>query len=182
MLNAAERDPNIIQDLPTSCAIKCEQLMMRDYGYDVSEQDLRTIAESHGWYDVNEGVRMNDNGKLLGCFGINYRHSQFNDLDTLKKEILRRHRVMVNVNRNKLLGIITPNDKNEACHAILVTAVDENDEFVKITDPANGDVNRKHNIHNFVKAWEDSLFYMLATEYAALYEYEPLSRTMIELH
>ncbi len=181
MLNEAEQDPNIIQNLQTSCAVKCEQLIMRDYGFDVSEQDLRAIAEKNGWFDPEEGVRMNDSGKLLGCFGINYRHSQSNDLDVLSRELRQRHRVMVNVNRHKLLGINIVDRHNEASHAIIVTEIDADEGIVRIIDPATGDVNRKYDIHNFMRAWKDSLFYMLATESAASYEYDPHSRTMIEL-
>ncbi len=154
---------------------------MRDYGYDVSEYDLRTIAEDNGWFDTDNGVCMNDNGKLLGCFGIEYHHSQFNDLESLEQELSLGHRVMVSVNQYKLKGDYITDKHNEASHAIIVTNICLKDGFVKVTDPASGDVNRKYDIVDFTEAWKDSHQYMLATDNPAIFEYNPFTGTMISV-
>ena len=58
-------DTNIIQGLPTSCAVKCQQIILRDYGFEIAENDLCIIASENGWFVPENGVRMQDNGKLL---------------------------------------------------------------------------------------------------------------------
>ena len=97
-------DENILQSSPASCAIKCQQIILRDYGIDVSEEDLCRIAKENGWYDEKVGVYMHDNGKLLGCFRVGYTHSQHNDLQTIRKELDLGHRIMVSINNAKLAG------------------------------------------------------------------------------
>lgn len=175
----AECDSNIIQSLPTSCAIKCQQLIMRDYGIDVSESDLCRIAKENGWFDESIGVYMHDNGKLLGCFGIEYHHSQGNDFNDIIKELQQQHRVMVNLNRAKLWDLGVNDKHNEACHAVLVSEIVGNDnDYVSITDPANGNVNQKIAKKTFCEAWKDSQCYMLATETSAKYVYNSCSKSM----
>ena len=174
-------DTNIIQGLPTSCAVKCQQIILRDYGYEITENDLCIIASENGWFVPENGVRMQDNGKLLGCFGVGYQHSQDNSIAGLKKELQLQHRIMVNVNRSKLVGGLL--DKHdEACHALIVTDVDDViNNTVSVIDPANGDVNRQYPLLRFIHAWKDSDYYMLSTITPALYQYDPTSKMMIEI-
>lgn len=169
-------DENILQSYPASCAIKCQQIILRDYGIDVSEADLCRIAKENGWYDENVGVYMHDNGKLLGSFNVAYHHSQNNGLNDIKKEISLGHRVMVNVNLAKLHAKRDKN--NESSHALLVNNVD--DSFIYLTNPANGIFNERHSRDFFDKAWKDSCRYMLATDTKAYFAYDPLSHMMIE--
>lgn len=175
MLNCIP-DENILQSYPASCAIKCQQIILRDYGIDVSEDDLCRIAKENGWYDENVGVYMHDNGKLLGCFNIAYHHSQNNDINDIIYEKFMGHRVMVNVNIAKLHAERDKN--NESSHALLVNYVD--DSYIYLTNPANGIFNERHNRDFFDMAWKDSCCYMLATDTKASFVYDPLSHMMIE--
>ncbi|MCQ2076321.1 MAG: hypothetical protein MJZ20_04690 [Bacteroidaceae bacterium] len=170
-------DENILQSYPASCAIKCQQIILRDYGIDVSEEDLCRIAKENGWYDENVGVYMHDNGKLLGCFGVDYEHSQGNNIANLKVELELCHRVMVSLNKVKLDGYMDP--KSKALHAVIVTSIEL--DVVNIINPANGILNEEITINTFCKAWGDSHYYMLSTIKRALYKYDSSSCSMIEL-
>ena len=176
-------DPNIKQDTPTSCAIKCQQIIMRDYGIDVDECNLRKIAIEQGWYAEETGVFMRDNGKLLGCFGIGYHHSQNNTIEALKNELLKRHRIMVNLSHAILTGKADEDKHHEACHAVIVTQiVDGKDGYVVVTDPAEGCANKRYRIDDFIKAWNTSNHYYLATDSSAQYEYDAETQTMKPLN
>lgn len=169
-------DKNILQSYPASCAIKCQQIILRDYGIDVSEEDLCRIAKENGWYDEDVGVYMHDNGKLLGCFGIGYHHSQGNDIVGIESEISRTHRVMVNINHAKLAGMYDQNA--QACHAVIVSSLDESSVY--IINPSTG-INEYYSKDLFEYAWKDSDNYMLATDTKAIFKYDHNSNMMIEL-
>lgn len=169
-------DENILQSYPASCAIKCQQIILRDYGIDVSEEDLCRIAKEKGWYDEKSGVYMHDNGKLLGCFGVDYRHSQHNSLQTIQKELALGHRIMVSINHAKLAG--KQDIYNQASHSVVVNAI--NEAVVYVTNPGSGNPNERITVDVFTTAWEDSCCYMLYTCSKAIYMYDFASKTMVE--
>lgn len=169
-------DENILQSYPASCAIKCQQIILRDYGIDVSEEDLCRIAKEKGWYDEKSGVYMHDNGKLLGCFGVDYRHSQHNSLETIQKELALGHRIMVSINHAKLAG--KQDIYNQASHSVVVNAI--NEAVIYVTNPGSGNPNERITVDVFTTAWEDSCCYMLYTCSKAIYMYDFTSKTMVE--
>lgn len=169
-------DENIQQSYPASCAIKCQQIILRDYGIDVSEEDLCRIAKENGWYDEKSGVYMHDNGKLLGCFGVDYRHSQHNNLQTIQNELALGHRIMVSINHAKLAG--KQDIYNQASHSVVVNAI--NEAVVYVSNPGSGNPNERITVDVFTTAWEDSCCYMLCTCSKAMYMYDFASKTMVE--
>ncbi len=171
-------DPNVLQIHKAGCAIKCQQLILWDYGIDVDEKQLIEIAYKNGWFDQSQGTFMRYNGRLLGCFGIAYHHTQNSTITQIILELKCHHRVMVNVNKSKLAGIETPYP--DASHSVIVN--DVTDDWVYITDTALGCVGKKYSILGFMRAWEDSLNYMLATSEPAEYEYNALMRKMQKLN
>ncbi len=177
-----ENDYNIKQAFPNSCGIKCQQLILRDYGFDIAEKELIEIAKSNGWYHNDEGIFMCDNGKLLGCFGVGYHHLQHNTIEDIKNELNQGHRVMVNVNADKLHeGTEVIYRHNDASHAILISIVNKESGFVFFTDPMTGNVDERCPITWFQYAWQDSVCYMLATECPARFRYDPITQSMKEL-
>lgn len=174
-------DPNIKQVFPNSCAIKCQQIILRDYGIDVSENELMDIAIRQGWFHDNNGMYMYDNGKLLGSFGIRYHHLQHNTVEDIAWELQQGHRVMVNVNADKLHeGPEVSFRHNEASHAVLITMVSISDGCLFFTDPMTGNIDEPCPIEWFQNAWKDSVCYMLATECPARFHYDPTTQSMKE--
>ena len=56
-------NPNVEQAFSDTCAIKSQQLILEDFGINVTEADLVRTAAEHGWY--NGGTLPQDVGKLL---------------------------------------------------------------------------------------------------------------------
>lgn len=167
------------QAFPYSCAVKCQQLILLDYGIYVREADLCGIAKDNGWYNEAEGMFMCDNGKLLGCFGVDYHHRQHCSIDDMTTELSLEHRVMANVNPDKLHYAPSESFRNHiASHSVLIRGVDIKNENIFIIDPMSGNIDETCPIEWFIHAWADSLFYMLSTNTAALYCYDPMSKTM----
>lgn len=154
---------------------------MRDYGIDVSEDSLCGIASRYGWYNEAAGMRMSDNGKLLGCFGIAYQHSQSNSVQDIRREIDEGHRVMVNINRHKLYDDNRFRNVCEASHAVIVRDIDLSRSVVVLTNPATGYIAETYALEIFDKAWTDSCRYMLATDSPAKYEYDSHTMSMREI-
>ena len=135
-------DSNVKQKVEYGCAIKCLQLILRDYGFEIEEKVLCEIAKGNGWYHEGGGVFMHDNGKLLGCFGIRYHHLQYNTVEDIVRELQQGHRVMVNVNADKLHdGPKVAFRHNEASHAVLITMVSRSDGCIFFTDPMTGNID-----------------------------------------
>lgn len=175
-------DPNIKQVFPNSCAIKCQQIILRDYGIDVSENELMDIAIQYGWFNYALGMYMHDNGKLLGCFGIGYHHLQHSTVEDIAWELQQGHRVMVNVNADKLHeGPEVSFRHNEASHAVLITMVSKGDGCLFFTDPMTGNIDEPCPIEWFQNAWRDSVCYMLATDCPARFHYDPTTQSMKEI-
>lgn len=174
-------DENILQSYPASCAIKCQQIILRDYGIDVSEEDLCRIAKENGWYDENVGVYMHDNGKLLGCFDIDYHHSQNNSLLDIVRELSYNHRIIVNVNKDILYGKVKTYLHNEGNHAVIIDEILDRNSTVRIIDTGIGDARKTYPNELFCKAWKESAFYMLTTEISAAYKYDSISKSMVSV-
>ena len=175
-------DNNVKQQAEYGCAIKCQQLILRDYGFDIEEKELCEIAKRNGWYHEYEGIFMQNNGKLLGCFGIGYHHLQHNTVEDIVRELQQGHRVMVNVNADKLHeGPEVPFRHNEASHAVLITMVSKSDGCLFFTDPMTGNIDEPCPIEWFQNAWKDSVYYMLATEFPARFYYDPTTQSMKEI-
>lgn len=152
---------------PNSCAIRCQQLILHDYGFDIQEEELFNLGKKNGWYREDEGVFMRDNGKLLGYFGLKYHHKQNNKMEDICRELELGHRVMVNVNPDKLH--FSPRETfrfNIASHCILICDVDLKNNVVSFNDPMTDNVEERCPIDWFLHSWADSVYYMLATEKA----------------
>lgn len=171
-------DENILQSYPASCAIKCQQIILRDYGIDVSEDDLCRVAKENGWYDEKVGVYMHDNGKLLGCFGVDYHHSQNNSFLDIVQELNNNHRIIVNVNNDILSGNMKTCQHNEGNHAVIVVEVLNEIDSIRIMDTSIGDACKICPKDVFCKAWDESACYMLATQKPAIYKYDSSFKTM----
>lgn len=118
---------------------------------------MSQIAIENGWFDPNVGMHMRDNGKLLGCFNVKYSHTQHGRFEDLKSAIDNGSHVMVNINRIKLIGKDTPYP--DATHAVLVIGCEY--KTVSIADPADNMNTKTYPISDFIRAWSDSLNYIL---------------------
>lgn len=177
-----------------TCAIRSQQIIMRDYGIDISEHDLREIAIDNGWYSPGEGTQIQDVGNLLNITGVECHQSMNNTVYDLVGELSQGHRVIVGVDSGELwkrtsfgrlgekiedfIGV------NGADHALIVAGVDVNPDNPKdikviLTDPGSGDLRIEYKMDDFIDAWKDSNCFMVSTEHPAPYQFDPVTNSEI---
>ena len=179
-------DLNIFQGQTSACAVKCQEIILRDYGIVVPQNELEKFAEANGWYDPASGTPMNCVGNILEVYGIEVKQSQGNTIFDLVNELSQGHRVIVGVDSNELwakswlektvAGLRDRIDPYEADHALIVAGVevnprDMNDIKVILTDSGRGDLRVTYDLKEFMGAWEDSNFMMVSTVEPAPYQY-----------
>lgn len=188
--NCTECNPYIQQAYDDTCAIRSQQIIMRDYGVDISEHDLKDIASEHGWYSPKGGTLASDVGNLLELAGIHCHQSTNNTVYDLVSELSKGHRVIVGVDSGELWNktfIGKSLEKVEdmigmshADHALIVAGVDVNannpkDIKIVLTDPGTGDLRVEYKMKDFMDAWKDSKCFMVSTEKAAPFQFDPVT-------
>ena len=185
------KDPIFIQQPDDhSCALRSQQIILRDFGIDIPFNDLERIAKENGVYS-DEGTVMYDVGKVLDIVGVGMHQVVGGNMFDLTNELAQGHRVIVGVDSNELWyndtlaeklknridDITGPKGGN---HALIVAGVainpnDPNDVKVVLTDPGSGDLRIEYPMKQFMDAWKDTNCFMAATNDAAPYQYDPVT-------
>lgn len=189
--DAPMQDPMIFQGNEGVCAIRSQQIILRDYGIDIPLEDLKQFAIENGWYN-EDGTPMAYVGALLASCGVEVRQDINCTVYDLVNELAQGHRVIVGVDANELWadrnGSVVDQTKtwledvfvNEgANHALIVAGVEVNpddpeDVKVILTDPGTGDLRIEYTLDEFMDAWEDSDCFMTTTTSPAPYQYDPV--------
>lgn len=188
-------DPVIYQGREGVCAIRSQQIILRDYGIDISLEELKQYAIQNNWYAPGEegGTPLWAIGNLLLSCNVPCQQSSDNTVYDLINELAQGHRVIVGVDANELWAsrehdIIgetkewfkdffsgeTPN------HALVVAGVEVNpnnpdDVKVVLTDPGTGDLRITYDLNDFMDAWKDSSCFMVSTTVPAPLQYDPIA-------
>lgn len=93
-------NPEVQQSFPDTCAIKSQQLIMNDFGINVSELDLVHTAAENGWY--NGGTAPEDVGKLLELANIPITKQENANVFNLVNELAQGHKVIVGLDSDEL--------------------------------------------------------------------------------
>lgn len=186
--------PFIQQYYNDTCAIRSQQIILRDYGIDISEHDLRDIAIENGWYSPGEGTQLGDVGNLLDIAGVECHQSMNNTVYDLVSELSQGHRVIVGVDSGELWEKTAFGRLGEtledflglkgADHALIVAGLDVNpsnpkDIKVILTDPGSGDLRIEYELNKFVDAWSDGHCFMVSTEQPAPYQFDPITNSEV---
>lgn len=193
-------DWNIYQGNQPTCAIRSQEIIMRDYGVTIPQEELIAFAQSNGWYDPdpeNGGTPRDATGNLLDAVGIETKRYDDASIFDIISELRAGHRVIVSVDANELWVKNEPklykrifgelsnrlNDKMDeitgvqgANHALIVAGVNVNpanpsDMKVVLIDSGSGDVCIEYSFKDFKKAWDDSHCHMVTTTEPAPYQY-----------
>ena len=182
------KDPIFIQQPDDhSCALRSQQLVLRDFGIDIPFENLEQIALDAGVY-TEEGTYTSDIGKVLQIAGVGMHQVEGSTIFDLTNELSQGHRIIVSVDSNELWyskGIVnkTTNWLSDVFgnqggnHALIVAGIEVNpdnpdDIKVVLTDPGAGDLRIEYPIDQFMDAWEDSNCFMAATDNPAPYQYD----------
>lgn len=187
-------DPLICQGNEGVCAIRSQQIILRDYGIDISLEELKQFAIQNGWYDPSGegGTPMGAVGALLASCGVEVRQDINCTVYDLVNELAQGHRIIVGVDANELWADRSGSliDKTtawfedvfngeQANHALVVAGVEVNpndpeDVKVILTDPGTGDLRIEYTLDQFMDAWDDSDCFMVSTTTPAPYQYDPV--------
>jgi hypothetical protein len=200
-------DPNIYQGNQPSCAVRSQEIIMRDYGISIPQEELIQFATERGWYSsdpVNGGTPRDATGNLLDAMGIKTKRYDNASIFDIINELKAGHRVIVSVDADELwikkepnlykriFGEITNriNDKLDdingregANHALIVAGINvdpsnPSDMKVVLIDSGTGDVCIEYNFFDFKKAWDDSHCHMITTTQAAPFQYNYVTHQM----
>jgi len=173
-------DPDTYQWEKDTCAIRSQELVLRSYGIDISQEELIKEAEQNGWYVKGDGTSMEDVGNLLDLHNVPNHKVIDANVFNLVDELGQGHKVIVGVDLDELEGNSfwqsikeflvgrTPN------HAMIVSGIDTSDpERIKVvlTDPGTGKKLFECPYDKFLSAWNDSSCFMVATDEPAPIEY-----------
>lgn len=180
-------DYNIFQGSDPICAIRCQELIMRDYGIKIPKNELVQFAMSKGWYN-SDGTKEGDVGNLLKICKIETHTKHCDSVYDLINELKEGHRIIVAVDSNELWA--EPGTKEyefyrnltNANHALIVTSINIDSQHpekatVVLTDPGNGSI-MEYDLERFAHAWKDSNCFMMATNKPAPYQYNAQKQCM----
>lgn len=182
-----EFDTNIFQGHDPICAIRCQEMILRDYGIQIPKEELTAYAIEQGWYH-GSGTKPSDVGNLLETCNVGTHSQHCESVYDLINELKDGHRVIVGVDSHELWA--EPGSEEyefyrnltNADHALIVTSVNidpnnpENSTVV-LTDPGNGSI-MEYEFERFAHSWKDSNFFMMATDEPAPYQYNTKTQSM----
>lgn len=162
-----------LQQTNFTCAVVCQQMILNQFGIDVSEAQLVYDAAANGWL-TQSGTALHDMGKLLEYYGVPVHYGYGEGVEAIVSEIARGHKVIAAVDSGELWkqdsffeDWINPHGRD---HAVMVYGVDFSDvncPKVVLNDPGDpGGKGKPYPLEEFLDAWRDSNYFYVATDYA----------------
>ena len=159
---------DIYQRYGDTCAIRSQQLILRDFGVNMLQEQLMAEAHEHGWYD-GHGTSGQNIGNLLEDHGVGVSRYENANVNDLVKALAEGKKVIVGVDGHELWGHEPPDasaDDHTPNHALIVAGVDTKDpDDIKVilTDPGTGEVAKVYPLDDFKASWADSHNLMVVT-------------------
>ncbi len=166
-------DAEIYQHYNDTCAIRSQQIIMRDFGIDISQEELMEEAWANGWYTPSNGTPADDVGKLLEVHNIPVSRYDNANVYQLVNELASGKRIIVGVDSGELTesSILRSIEDmifgQQPDHALIVAGIDTTDidnVQVVLTDPGTGHVAKAYPLDQFLDAWADSGNMMVVTD------------------
>lgn len=162
----------IDQGYPDTCAIRSQEIILRDFGINMTQEQLVHEANDHGWYSSGGGTPADDVGKLLELHGVGMTRYDHANVYNLVSELSAGKRIIVGVDSGELWNPGISEQMEDSIlgerpdHALIVAGVDTSDPNnvkVVLTDPGTGHIAKEYPLEKFMDAWKDSGFMMVST-------------------
>lgn len=160
------------QSYSDTCAVRCQEFILEQFtGQEFDEAALVAESAANGWYVPGEGTNPAEVGNLLEAHGVEVNRYEFATTYDLASELAQGHKVIVGVDAGELWdpmrdAIESSYGLDSADHAVVVSGIDTTDPDnlrVIISDPGTGNPVATYPMDQFLSAWQDSGFYMVAT-------------------
>lgn len=174
LMDTTGQIPDIQQQYPDTCAIKSQQIILNEFGIDVTEDQLVQFSYDQGWYNGDgSGTSAQDVGNLLESANIPVTRQDGANVFNLVSELSQGHKVIVGVDSEELWGnkfMAWIKDffmGNTPDHALVVAGIDTSDPdnvMVIVDDPGSGEYHKAYPLDQFMDAWSDAECYMVSTD------------------
>lgn len=166
------------------CAIRCEGIALRHFGFDVGDEELIEESRAEGWLRA-EGTALHHIGKLSGRRGLNVAHRYDCSPGDILRALEQNQVVIAAVDGGELVGDLEWEMKEDALigeipdHAVVVTAIDS--DTVTIIDPSTPQETDTYPISQFLDAWADSSRNLILIGSGDDYQPHPIDLSDIEI-
>lgn len=165
----------------TLCALRCEAVILRGAGMEVDEAELLREAAAAGWFVPGSGTPMRHLGRLLEARGLRVERYLHAHAGVLRHALGAGYQLLAVVDAGELAarGVLARwlermEDLVQRIpdHCVLVRGVEEEAgrTMVDLVDPAGTGQCRRVPLGDFLEAWDDSDFFLLAARRAPVEE------------
>jgi len=144
------------------CAIRAQQMVLRNYGIEASTEELTELAKKQGWFEEGKGSAFDFVGELLNHYGVEAVQMRNAGVYHIMHELSQGHKIIV--------GVDAEDDQTEAQHVMLVAGIDTTDPNnlkVVVKDPVNPQYDETYSANDFMQRWQHTGCFMVATKQAA---------------
>ena len=147
------------------CAIKAQQMVLSNYGIEVSVDELTKLAQKQGWFEESKGSAFDFVGELLNHYGVASVQMRNAGIYHIMHELSQGHKIIVGVDDAQETSGDTPAD-----HVLLVAGIDTTDPNelkVNVKDPNDPEHVEQYTAKQFMDRWAHTGCFMVSTKTAA---------------
>lgn len=166
------------------CAIHCEGVALRRFGYDISDEELLGESRKEGWLQQT-GTALHNIGRLAGSHGLGVSHRYECSIEDMQEALSAGHIVLVAVDANELIGNYSEEQLKDITegetpnHVVIVESIAE--DTITITDSATPQQHDTYQLSQFLDAWDDSSHYLIVISDGEEYEPHPIDLSDVEI-
>ena len=180
---------HVLQTTDFTCAVVSQQMVLKEFGIDLSETQLSVEARENGWLELPDGISPGgtmpiDMNNLLESHGVDSHHGS--GIEDMVSELAQGHKVIVGVDSGELSrtdGIFEDLFHGEqADHAIVVKGIkldEQGEPIVVVNDPGDPlGAGKEYPMDDFMDAFQDGGCHYVATDHAPL-GFEPIESDLL---
>ena len=145
------------------CAIKAQQMVLHNYGVEVSVEELTELAKKQGWFEEGKGSAFDFVGELLNHYGVESVQMRNAGVYHIMHELSQGHKIIVGVDADAA-------EAAEAQHVMLVAGIDTTDPDhlkVVVRDPSHPEQDNSYTANDFMERWKHTGCFMVSTKQPA---------------